>query len=116
MSLGGATHGKHETVYDWAAALLAIVLTGIHLYLGFTADEPRFLVVGGLFAVGVLFFFTGYWRTVVYLVAAVYVATLGVLWFLSGMEYRGVGLLTGAISIAFIILVVYLFVRESSAG
>ncbi|WP_137286043.1 hypothetical protein [Halorussus salinisoli] len=79
MSLGRTRHGERETMYDWLVALLAVGLAGIHVYLGVTADEPQFLVVGGLFLVGVLFFFTGYWRAILYLLAAVYVGTLGVL-------------------------------------
>ncbi|NHN61507.1 MULTISPECIES: hypothetical protein [Halorussus] len=113
MSIGRATHGERETAFDWLAALLALGLAAIHAYLAATTDEPRFYVVAGLFVVGVLFFFTGYWRAMVYLVAAVYVATLGVLWLLGGMEYRSAGLLTGAMSVAFLGLSVYLFLRES---
>lgn len=51
-----------------------------------------------------------------YLLAAVYVATLGVLWLLGGMEYRNVGLLTGAVSVAFTGLAVCLYLRESGAA
>lgn len=68
-----------------------------------------------MFVVGILLFFTGFWRATVYLLAAVYVASLGVLWPLGGMEYERIGLLTGATSTAFLGLAVYLFVRESSA-
>lgn len=113
MGIGRARHGERETVFDWLAALLAVALAAIHLYLGLVFDEQRFLIVAALFVLGVVFFFTGYWRAVVYLVAAVYVATLGVLWVLGGMAYREVGLLTGAVSLAFIGLVVYLFYEES---
>ncbi|UPV76329.1 hypothetical protein M0R89_19390 (plasmid) [Halorussus limi] len=113
MGIGRAHHGERETVFDWLAALLAVVLAGIHIYLGAVGDEQRFFVVAGFFVVGVLFFFTGYWRAMVYLLAAVYVATLGVLWLLGGMQYREVGLLTGAVSLLFIGLVVYLFYEES---
>lgn len=114
MSIGGASHGERETVCDWLVAGLALVLAGVHLYLGVTADEPQFLVVGGLFVLGVVFFFTRYWRAVVYLLASVYVLTLGVLWMLDGMEYHEVGVATGAVSVVFLGLSVYLYVRESS--
>jgi len=43
----------------------------------------------------------------------VYVATLGVLWVLGGVKYRGIGLLAGALSISFIGPVIYLFYEES---
>ncbi|WP_435181598.1 hypothetical protein [Halorussus sp. AFM4] len=116
MSIGRATHGGRETAFDWLVALLALALAGVHVYLAAAADEPRFYVVAGLFVVGVLFFFTGYWRAMLYLLAAVYVGTLGVLWLLGGMEYRSVGLLTGALSVAFLGLSVYLYLRESGAA
>ncbi|NEU58193.1 hypothetical protein [Halorussus sp. MSC15.2] len=115
MSIGRGTHGETETVFDWLVLLLAVALAGIHVYLGVVADERQFFVVAGVFVVGILLFFTEYWRATVYLLAAVYVATLGVLWLLGGTEYERVGLVTGAISTAFLGLAVYLFVRESGA-
>lgn len=114
MSIGRASHGERETVFDWLVAALALALGGIHVYLGVAVDDPRFVVVGGLFVLGVLFFFTEYWRTVVYLLAAVYVATLGVLWVLGGMAYPEVGVATGALSVVFLGLMLYLFVRKSN--
>mgnify|MGYP006896981066 CR=1 FL=1 len=100
-------------MFDWLAAVLAVVLAGIHVYLGVVADEQQFFIVAAFFVVGVLLFFTGYWRAILYLLAAVYVATLGVLWLLEGMAYREMGLLTGAVSVAFIGLAIYLFYEES---
>jgi hypothetical protein len=111
MSLGIPNRG--ETAFDWFAVLLAVALAGIHAYVGFTTDREPFLIVAGMFLLGVLFFFTNYWRAVVYLLAAVYAATLGVLWVLGGMEHFGIGVVTGVVSVAFIGLVIYLFFAES---
>ena len=111
MSLGHPDHD--ETVFDWLAVLLAVVLAGIHLSVAVSNDEQQFFIIAGMFVLGVLFFFTDYWRAVVYLLAALYVATLGVVWLLGGMEYRGIGLLTGVLSVTFIGLVIYLFFEES---
>jgi hypothetical protein len=114
MSLGSPDHG--ETVFDWLAVLLAVVLAGIHLYVAVSNDEQQFFIVAGMFVLGVLFFFTNYWRAVIYLLAALYVGILGVLWFLGGMQYWGVGLLTGVLSVTFIGLVIYLFFAESEVA
>lgn len=111
MSLG--IPDRRENALDLLAVLLAVVLAGLHAYVGFETGRAPFLVVAGLFVLGVLFFFTNYWRAVVYLLAAVYVATLGVLWMLGGMEFRNVGLATGVVSVAFIGLVVFLFAAQS---
>ena len=111
MSLG--VPKRSETVYDWLAVLLAVVLAGLHAYIGFSTGRSPFFVVAGLFVLGVLFFFTNYWRAVVYPLAAVYAATLGVLWVLGGMAYFALGAVTGVVSVAFIGLVVYLFFAES---
>ena len=113
MSIGRTRHGGRETAFNWLAALLAILLGGIHLYLGVTGDEPQFLIVSALFFGGVVFFFTGFWRAVVYLLAALYVAMLGVLWLFEGMQYRQIGVLTGVVSTVFFLLVIYLFYEES---
>lgn len=111
MSLGPPDHG--ETAFDWLAVLLAVALAAIHLYIAVSNGEQQFFIVAGMFVLGVLFFFTDYWRAVVYLLAALYVATLGVLWFLGGTQYWGIGLLTGVLSVTFIGLVIYLFFEES---
>ena len=111
MSLGIPDRG--ETAFDWLAVVLAVALAGLHAYLGFTTNSEPFLVVAGMFVLGVLFFLTNYWRAVIYLLAAVYAATLGVLWVLGGMEHRTLGNLTGVVSVAFIGLVIYLFFEES---
>jgi hypothetical protein len=111
MSLGIPKRG--ETAFDWLAVALAVVLAGLNAYVGLSTDRTPFFIVAGMFALGVLFFFTNYWRAVVYLLAAVYAATLGVLWVLGGMEYRPLGIVTGVVSVAFIGLVIYLFLAES---
>lgn len=113
VSLGQDLHGGDVTVLDWLVALAALALAAIHVYLGSTTGRQPFFVVAGLFVLGVLFFFSQYWRAMVYLLAAVYTATLGVLWVLGGMEYAEVGILTGVISVAFISLTIYLFLQES---
>lgn len=111
MSVGSPNRGWSAT--DWLAAVLALALAGIHLYVGVTYDEPQFFIVAALFVLGVALFFTDYWRDVTYLLAVVYVLVLGVLWVLGGMEYRRLGLLTGAISAAFVGVVIYLFARDA---
>lgn len=111
MSLGIPDRG--ETAFDWFAVLLAVVLAGLHAYVGVATGRKPFFIVAGMFLLGVLFFFTNYWRAVVYLLAAVYVATLGVLWVLGDMEHLRVGVVTGVVSVAFIGLVIYLFFEES---
>jgi hypothetical protein len=111
MSLGIPKRG--ETAFDWLAVLLAMVLAGLHVYVWYSTGREPFLVVAGMFLLGVVFFFTNYWRAVVYLLAALYATTLGVLWVLRGMNYSEVGVATAVVSVAFIGLVVYLFFVES---
>lgn len=113
MSIEPEQHGGEVTALDWLVAIAALALAGIHVYVGVTSGRRPFFVVAALFALGVLFFFSRYWRAVLYLLAAVYTATLGVLWVLGGMRYPEIGLLTGAVSVVFIGLAVYLFLRES---
>ena len=111
MSVRSPDHGR--TTIDWFAVLLAVVLAGLHAYVGIANEEGEFLVVAGLFLAGVLVFFTRYWRAILYLLAAMYVVALGVLWFLGGMEYRAFGLLTGVVSVVFVGLAIYQFVRAA---
>lgn len=113
MSLGGDLHGGDLTVLDWLVALVALALAAIHVYLGATVDRPQFFVVGALFVLGVFFFFSKFWRAMLYLLAAVYTASLGILWVLGGMKYAEIGILTGILSVVFIGLAIYLFFRDS---
>lgn len=101
-----------ESSLDWVAVALGVVLAAIHIYLGITTDRSPFVVVGGGFLLGVAFFLTRYWRPVLYVLGIVYALVLGFIWILNGMEYQTIGLVTGAISTAFLVLISYLFVRE----
>lgn len=108
----GVFRFRFESGFDWLAVLLGVVLAGIHLYLGVVENEPPFLVVAIGFLGGVFLFLTRYWQPILYLLAALFVLVLGTVWLLGGMEYRTLGLVTGAISTAFILVVAYLFLRE----
>ncbi|WP_276301634.1 hypothetical protein [Halorussus lipolyticus] len=101
-----------DSSLDWVAVALGVLLAGIHVYLGVTTDQSPFVVVGAGFLLGVVFFLTRYWRPVLYLLGVIYALVLGFIWLLNGMEYRTIGLVTGAISVAFLVLISYLFARE----
>ncbi|SFF77837.1 hypothetical protein SAMN04488063_0250 [Halopelagius inordinatus] len=98
--------------------VLALVLTGIHLYLGFAApfvadsDAARFIVIAVLFVSGIVVYFTSLWRPIYYLVGTALALYLGQLWLLGGMQYFLIGAITGVVSTAFMVLTFYLFYRE----
>lgn len=105
---------------DWLFVLSALALAGIHLYLGlaaaFVPDEraTQFVLIGLAFLVGPLVYFTPYWRPVLYLLGAGFAVYLGTLWLLGGTEFFLFGAVTGVIATAFVLLALYLFVREGS--
>ncbi|WP_115862890.1 hypothetical protein [Halorussus litoreus] len=98
---------------DLLVVALAVSLAGIHLYLGVTEARPPFVVAGIGFLVGVAVFPTRLFRPVLYLVGVAYAFVLGVVWALDGMTYPTFGVATGAISVAFVAVVVYRFLDES---
>jgi len=98
---------------DWLVVTLGLALAGIHLYLGVTEGQSPFVVVGIGFLVGLAVFPTRVFRPVLYLVGVAYAFALGVVWALDGMAYPTFGLATGAISVAFVAVVVYRFLDES---
>lgn len=108
----GVLRLEMESSLDWVAVALGVVLAGIHIYLGVTNDESPFVVVGVGFLLGVAFFLTKYWQPILYVLGVVYALVLGFIWILNGLEYRTVGIVTGAISTTFVVLISYLFVRE----
>ncbi|WP_331235614.1 hypothetical protein [Natronorarus salvus] len=123
-----ARSGNSTTGPGWSAApiksaffLLALTLAGIHLYLGLLApfvpsqSAVQFVVIAIALLVGPLVSLTSYWRPVLYLLGSALAVYLGVIWLLAGMEYFAIGVLTGVVATAFVVLGVYLFVRESTA-
>lgn len=108
----GVLRLEMKSSLDWVAVALGVVLAGIHVYLGVTTDRSPFVVVGAGFLLGVAFFLTRYWRPVFYLLGVIYGLVLGFIWILNGMQYQTIGLVTSALSIAFLVLISYLFARE----
>lgn len=106
--------------FDWAFLLLALVLAGIHLYLGLGAGfvpedrASQFVVAALVLLVGPLVYVTSLWRPVLYLLGATVAVSLGVLWVLAGMAYPVVGVLTGVVATTFVLLAVFLFLRATN--
>lgn len=103
----------------YAAVLLAFVLAAIHFYLALFVESAgdmslRFLLAGVVFLAGVGVYLTPYFRPVLYLFGSLYAGVLGVLWLFGGMEYFSIGLLTGVLGGSFLLLTVYLFVRDET--
>ncbi len=113
--------GSGAAPIETAFFLLALALAGIHLYLGLLApfvpsqSAVQFVVIAMALLVGPLVSLTRYWRPVLYLLGSALAVYLGVIWLLAGMEYFAIGVLTGIVATAFVVLGVYLFVRESTA-
>lgn len=103
--------GSWETT-QWIAATLALVIGAINVGLGFTLTDPAFLIVGATFFVGVALYCTHYWHSIFYIVAAVHLAALGVVWILGGLRYPVLGVLTGVLSVSLFALVLYLFALD----
>lgn len=105
-------------VFNWVFLFLAIVLAGIHLYLGlfstFVAGDraTQFVIIGAALLFGPVVYFTPYWRPLLYLLGVGFAVYLGSLWVLGGMEYFAFGILIGITATIFIFLGLYLFVRE----
>jgi hypothetical protein len=112
---------RRNDALHYGVVALAFVLATIHFYLGLVVESPgndmsiRFLLVGTIFLAGVVVYLTSYFRPVLYLLGSLYAGVLGVLWFLGGMQYFSLGLLTGVVGGSFLLLTVYLFVRDEMA-
>ena len=104
--------------FEVAFLLLALLLAGIHLYLGLAArfvPPPRaraFALIGLLLLVGPALYFTPYWKPVLYPIGTALAVSLGVVWVLSGMEYFYVGVLTGVVATGLVVVSLYLFFNK----
>lgn len=107
-------------VFNWVFLLLTLVLAGIHLYLGLLAPfvpaerAIQFVLIALALLVGPVLYFTPYWQPVLYLLGIGFAAYLGAIWFLGGMEYLPLGVVTGVTATSFILLGLYLFFREEA--
>lgn len=107
---------------DGAFLVLAALLAGIHIYLGlfasFVPDDraTQFVLIGLALLVGPVVYFTTYWRPILYLLGAGFATYLGVLWLLGGMEFFLLGVFTGVVATSFVLLGLYLFLRESASA
>lgn len=96
---------------------LTFLLAAIHVYLALfepaVADGRgrQFLLIGAAFLAGFAVRLTRFWRPILYLLGAGFAIYLGVLWVLGGVERPAIGLATGAVSVAFILVGIYQFVR-----
>ncbi|MDR9381025.1 MAG: hypothetical protein RI560_05040 [Natronomonas sp.] len=103
-----------------AFLLFTLLLAGIHLYLGLfdpmaSADRSvQFLLIGAAFLAGFVARITPYWHPTLYLLGAAFAVILGVLWVLGGTDQFTLGIATGAVASAFIVVALYLFVRDES--
>ncbi|MFC4356484.1 hypothetical protein ACFO0N_00810 [Halobium salinum] len=103
----------HErTRLGWVAVGLALALALVNGYVAVLTAEAVFAVVALTFVVGVVVYATEYWRPVLYLLAAVHVGALGVVWVLDGFRFPLLGAATGALSLALFGVVLALFYRE----
>lgn len=107
---GGA---RDLTARHWLAVALALALGTINVAVGWATGQSPFYVVGLTFFAGVALFVSPYWEPVLYLVAAVHVGALGVVWAAGGARFFELGVLTGLLSAGFFVAVLSLFVRES---
>jgi hypothetical protein len=99
---------------------LTLLLAGIHLYLGLFAPDVsesrtvQFLVIGVAFLAGFLARLTPLWRPVLFLLGVGFAIFLAVPWILGGAVYFTISVVTGVAATAFVVLALYLFVREES--
>lgn len=103
----------------WLFLLLALLLAGIHLSLGFVASVPAaretpYVVIGLVFLAGAVVAVTRYWEPILYLLGAGFATYVLVVWALSETVLYQIGLFTSVVEGAFVVLAVYLFVRDSA--
>lgn len=99
---------------------LTLLLAGIHLYLGLFAPDVsgsrsvQFLLIGVAFLAGFLIRLTPLWRPLLYLLAVGFAIFLAALWILGDAVYVTISVVTSVAAAAFVVLALYLFVREES--
>jgi len=100
----------------WTALLLFFAVAMANVYVGHAEAETPLLLVGSSFALGALLFASRFWGPILYLLTALHVGVLGVIWVLDGMPFFAFGVVTGCLSVGLAAVSVYLLVEESTVG
>lgn len=103
---------------EWTAAralavILALATAGIHLAIATMTGQKAFAVLGMGVLAGIVVYFTELWEPVFYLVGALYLGAMSVIWLLTGMPQLLFGLADKVVQGALFVLLVYLLVTES---
>lgn len=96
-----------------ALVVAALVTTGIHFAIAAATPSQVFAVLGLGLLLGFVVFFTDLWNPVLYLVGALYVGGMTVVWVLAGMPRPLLGAIDKGVQIVLLVLFVYLLVAES---
>lgn len=99
------------------AAFLASIPGGLRLYFGFSSGSPSYLLTGlGFFAV-VALLLASFRKQPLYLAGFLYVGLLGFVWFAETLQYSVVGFFEGALHVALLVLILYLYfdIRSSES-
>jgi hypothetical protein len=107
-SIGTESRPRREAV-RWLAVALALLIGIVNVGLSAVTGAAVYGLVGASYGFGVALYFSPYWRPILFLVAAFHSSVLGVLWLLAGTPYPTFGIVVGALSVPFVIAVVYLF-------
>lgn len=103
---------------EWTAARLALVLLTVltavlHFALATTTGDTTFAALAVGLLAGFVVFFTDLWQPVLYLVGAIYVGVMTVVWVLAGMPFLALAVVDKTIQVVLFGLFVYLLVVES---
>ncbi|WP_336135235.1 hypothetical protein [Natronomonas amylolytica] len=116
MSVG--SYELREIEWTWAhiaLVVLAFLSAGLHFALATTTGDTTFAVLAVGLLAGMVLFFTDLWQPVLYLVGAVYVGMMTVVWVLAGMPLLALALVDKAVQALLFALFVYLLVTEMQA-
>ncbi|WP_178918088.1 hypothetical protein [Natronomonas gomsonensis] len=95
-----------------ALVVLSFVSAAIHLALATTTGNHIFAVLGlGLLA-GFVVFFTNFWSPVLYLVGAIYISVMTIVWVLDGAPMLTLGIVDKVVQAGLFVLFVYLLFEE----
>ncbi|MCY4730949.1 hypothetical protein KY092_10325 [Natronomonas gomsonensis] len=95
-----------------ALVVLSFVSAAIHLTLATTTGNHIFAVLAlGLLA-GFVVFFTNFWNPVLYLVGAIYISVMSIVWVLDGAPLLSLGIADKVVQAGLFVLFVYLLFEE----
>lgn len=105
-----------RNVLDWLTIMFAVVLITVYLALWWLASHPNYFLIALIIFSWLIVYFTDFWQPILYLIMAIFIVILLILWVIDGLWDRPLAQAAIVLNVGFLLLVVYLYYYEEKVA